>query len=94
MKTLTIKLDDPFAKEIEHFQQIANYSTKSKMIRDALRTLMVTHRKAKLEANLKDYLQDKQALQEAADAVEVRMPSTIEALNKITTQPQIYEDLH
>lgn len=83
MKTLTVKLDDPFAEELEHFQRTANYTTKSEMVRDALQALIVAQRKAKLEANLQQYLQDKHALQEASDDVEARMPATTEALEKV-----------
>lgn len=56
--------------------------TKSEMVRDALRTLMVAHRKAQLQANLQRYLQDQQALAEAADEVKARMAVTEEALEQ------------
>ena len=80
MKTITVKLDDEFATEVERFQRDADYATKSEMARDALRTLMVARRKAQLQANLQRYLQDRQALAQAADEVEARVAVTEEAL--------------
>jgi metal-responsive CopG/Arc/MetJ family transcriptional regulator len=80
MKTITVKLDDEFAAEVERFQRDADYATKSEMARDALRTLMVARRKAQLQANLQRYLQDRQALAQAADEVEARVAITEEAL--------------
>jgi Arc/MetJ-type ribon-helix-helix transcriptional regulator len=82
MRTITVKLDDEFAAEIERFQRDADYATKSEMVRDALRTLMVARRRAQLQANLQRYLQDRQALAEAADEVEARMAVTEEALER------------
>lgn len=82
MKTITVKLDDEFAAEIERFQGDADYATKSEMVRDALRTLMVVRRRAQLQANLQRYLQDRQALAEAADEVEARMAVTEEAMGR------------
>ena len=82
MKTITVKLDDEFAAEVERFQHDSDYATKSEMVRDALRTLMVTRRRAQLQANLQRYLQDRQALTEAADEVEARMAVTEEALEQ------------
>lgn len=82
MKTITVKLDDEFAEEVERFQRGADYATKSEMVRDALRALMVARRRAQLQANLQRYLQDRQALAEAADEVEARMTVTEEALEQ------------
>ena len=82
MKTITVKLDDEFAAEVERFQRDADYATKSEMVRDALRALMVARRRAQLQANLQRYLQDQQALAEAADEVEARMTVTEEALER------------
>lgn len=82
MKTITVKLDDEFATEVERFQRDSDYATKSEMVRDALRTLMVARRRAQLQANLQRYLQDQQALAEAADEVEARMTVTEEALGQ------------
>jgi len=82
MKTITVKLDDKFATEVERFQRDSDYATKSEMVRDALRTLMVARRRAQLQANLQRYLQDQQALAEAADEVEARMTVTEEALGQ------------
>jgi len=82
MKTITVKLDDEFATEVERFQRDSDYATKSEMVRDALRTLMVARRRAQLQANLQRYLQDQPALTEAADEVEARMAVTEEALER------------
>ena len=82
MKTITVKLDDEFAAEVEQFQRDSDYATKSEMVRDALRTLMVARRRAQLQANLQRYLQDRPALAEAADEVEARMAVTEEALER------------
>lgn len=83
MKTLTVKLDEQFATEIEHIQKTFGYANKSEMVRDALRNLMIDLRKTKLQANLKRYIEDKQAQTEAADAVESRMHLTEEALQQV-----------
>lgn len=82
MKTITVKLDDEFAAEVERFQRDSDYATKSEMVREALRTLMVARRRAQLQANLQRYLQDRQALAEAANEVEARMAVTEEALER------------
>jgi Arc/MetJ-type ribon-helix-helix transcriptional regulator len=83
MKTITVKLDEQFAMEVERFQKTFGYVSKSDMVRDALRNLMIDLRKAQLQANLKRYLEDKQAQEEAADAVESRMFLTEEALERV-----------
>jgi Arc/MetJ-type ribon-helix-helix transcriptional regulator len=82
MKTITVKLDDEFATEVERFQRDSDYATKSEMVRDALRALMVARRRAQLQANLQRYLQDQQALDQAANEVEARMAVTEEALER------------
>jgi Arc/MetJ-type ribon-helix-helix transcriptional regulator len=69
--------------EVERFQKTFGYVSKSDMVRDALRNLMIDLRKAQLQANLKRYLEDKQAQEEAADAVESRMFLTEEALERV-----------
>jgi len=83
MKTITIKLDEQFVVEIERFQKTFGYASKSDMVRDALRNLMIDLRKTQLQANLKRYLEDKQAQTEAADAVESRICLTEEALERV-----------
>jgi len=83
MKTLTVKLEEQFATEVERFQKTFGYDSKSEMVRDALRNLMIDLRKSQLQANLKQYLEDKQAQTEAADAVESRMRLTEEALERV-----------
>ena len=69
-----------FDKSLNSLLYASDYATKSEMVRDALRTLMVARRRAQLQANLQRYLQDQQALAEAADEVEARMAITEEAL--------------
>ena len=83
MKTLTVKLDDALAAEVEHFRQMAGYPNTSDLIRAAIRTMLIESRKRALQDNLRRYLQDKQALAEAADAVESRLPLTAEALEGV-----------
>jgi len=41
MTTLTVKLDEQFATEVERFQKTFGYVSKSEMVRDALRNLMI-----------------------------------------------------
>jgi metal-responsive CopG/Arc/MetJ family transcriptional regulator len=83
MRTITIKLEDRFAVEVERFQQEMGYATRSELVRDALRVHMTAARKRQLEASLRRYLQDQQALAEAADEVEARMSVTEEALARV-----------
>jgi putative addiction module CopG family antidote len=80
MKTITVRLDDELADEIERMQQDGAYASKSEVLRKALRLLLIEERKRQLKANLERYLKDTQALQEAAEAVEARMVVTQEAL--------------
>jgi len=86
MKTLTVKLDDTFAKAVERFQQTHGYMSKSEMVREALQSFMITQRKSQLQANLQRYLKDHQAQTEAADVVESRMFLTEEALKHAEVQ--------
>ena len=83
MKTLTVKLDDALAAEVEHFRQMAGYHNTSDLIRAAIRTMLIESRKRALEENLRRYLQNKQALAEAAADAESRMPLTAEALERV-----------
>lgn len=80
MKTITVRLDDELADEVERVQREGTYTSKSEVLREALRLLLVEERKRQLKANLARYLADTDALQEAADAVEARMTVTKEAL--------------
>lgn len=80
MKPITIKIDDGLAQEIERYIKTSGYSSKSQLIRDALRNFIISQRKAQLQNNLQKYLKDKRAQIEAADAVESRMAITEEAL--------------
>ena len=83
MTTLTVKLDDQFATEVERCQKTFGYANKSEMVREALRHLIIDLRKSQLQANLKRYLTDKPAQREVADAVESRMHLTEEALEQV-----------
>lgn len=82
MKPITIKLDDELDQEIERYIKTSGYSSKSELIRDALRNFVISQRKAQLQNNLQRYLKDKRAQREAADAVENRMAITEEALKR------------
>ncbi|MBM3135620.1 MAG: ribbon-helix-helix protein, CopG family [Chloroflexi bacterium] len=83
MKTLTVTIDDALAAEVECLRQKAGYASTGDMIRVALRNMLIEGRKRALEKNLRRYLQDKQALAEATDAVESRLPLTAEALERV-----------
>lgn len=80
MRTMTVKLEDDFARDVETFRREANYPSTSALVRDALRLLIVEHRRQALQSRLRRYLQETAALQQAADEVEGRMPITTEAL--------------
>jgi putative addiction module CopG family antidote len=82
MKPITIKLDDELDQEIERYIKTSKYSSKSELIRDALRNFVISQRKAQLQNNLQKYLEDKRTQREAADAVENRMAITEEALKR------------
>jgi metal-responsive CopG/Arc/MetJ family transcriptional regulator len=82
MKTITVKLDDELAAEVERFQRDSDYATRSEMVRDALRTLMVVRRRAQLQSNLQRYLQDRPDLAEATDEAEARTAFTGGALER------------
>ncbi|MBS1251728.1 MAG: putative nickel-responsive regulator [Anaerolineales bacterium] len=83
MKTITVRLDDNLAGQVERVQREGRYASKSEVLREALRLLLVEERKQQLRENLQWYLEDKEALQEAADAVEDRMVVTEEALEHV-----------
>ena len=86
MKTLTVKLDDRFAKSVELFQQSHGYASKSELVRDALRNLMIAKRESQLKANLERYLENKRTQKETADEVEARMFITEEALKQLEVE--------
>lgn len=83
MRTLTVKLDDDVADEVERLAREGEFASKSELVREALRHWMIEQRRRRLQANLARYLQDEQALQEAADTVEDRMVATEEALQRV-----------
>ncbi len=82
MPVLTVKLDDRFATDVERFRQEANFATKSDLVREALKLMMIEWRKKQLQANLERYLQDETALAEAAAFAEANMALTVEALQE------------
>jgi Arc/MetJ-type ribon-helix-helix transcriptional regulator len=83
MQVITVKLNDRFANEVEQFREEANFTSKSEMVREALRLLMVEWRKNQLQASLERYLQDEVALAEAANVAEEGMELTEEALQRV-----------
>lgn len=83
MRTITVKLEDELAEALGRLCREGGFSSKSELVREALRHLMVIRRKQELEANLKRYLQDKEALREAAEQVESHMAVTEEALARV-----------
>lgn len=82
MRTLTVKLDDDLADELERLAREGAYASKSDLVRAALRQWLIEQRKRQLRTNLARYLQDEEASQDAADAVESRMAATEEALQR------------
>ncbi len=80
MAVLTVKLEERFAEELDQFTKEASFASKSEMVREALRLLMVEWRKKELQASLDRYLEDESALAEAADFAESKMDLTEEAL--------------
>jgi len=82
MRTMTVKLEDDLAHQVEMFRDQAGYPSTSALVRDALNCLMIEHRKQTLQKNLRRYLQETAVLQQAADDVESRMPITEEALRR------------
>ena len=80
MRVLTVKLDDIFAAEIDQFKEEAEFSSRSEMVREALKLLMIEWRKNQLRSSLERYLQDEAALSEAAAMAEASMELAEEAL--------------
>lgn len=80
MRTITVKLEEELAEALERLYREEGFTSKSELIRDALRHWLIRQRKKELEANLQRHLQDAKALRETADEVESRMAVTEEAL--------------
>ncbi len=80
MRTITIKLEEGLAEALDRLYKQEGFTSKSELMREALRQWLIARRKRELESNLERYLQDRRALQEAADEVEGRMVVTEEAL--------------
>lgn len=83
MRTITVKLEDDLAETLEWLYRQEKFTSKSELVREALRQWLIARRKRELESNLERYLQDRRALQEAADEVEGRMVVTEEALARV-----------
>jgi Arc/MetJ-type ribon-helix-helix transcriptional regulator len=83
MRTITVKLEEDLAEALERLYRDEGFTSKSELIREALRQWLIAQRKRELAANLQRYLQDKEALREAAEDVESRMPATEEVLGRV-----------
>jgi Arc/MetJ-type ribon-helix-helix transcriptional regulator len=83
MKTVTVKLEDELAEALERLYPQEGFASKSELVREALRQWLIARRKRELEANLARYLQEGEALREAADEVERRLAVTEEALARV-----------
>jgi Arc/MetJ-type ribon-helix-helix transcriptional regulator len=88
MRTITVKLEDDLAEALESLYRQEKFASKSELIREALRQWLIAVRKRELESRLERYLQDREALQEAADEVEGRMVVTEEALARTEEREQ------
>lgn len=82
MKVITVRLEDELAAALERLYKEEGFASKSALIREALGQWLVERRKRELRSNLKRYLQNEEALREAADEVEERMSVTEEALQR------------
>lgn len=85
MKTITVKLDNEMAEAVERLRCEAGYETISELVRTALKALLVERRRHELEQQLQKYLQEAEALAQAAAQVEARLPLTEEALQRATS---------
>jgi len=82
MKTITVRLDDRLAEEMTRLQKEAGFHSKSDVIREGLKALVVREQHKQLKENLARYLLEHNALAEAAEEVEGRMSGTEEALKQ------------
>jgi len=82
MKTITVRLDDELAAEMTRLQEEAGFHSKSDVIREGLKALVLREQRKQLKDNLARYLHEHQALAEAARQVEDRMSATEEALKQ------------
>jgi len=83
MKVITVRLEDELAEALEQLYKEEGFASKSELVREALSQWLIERRKRELEANLERYLQDEEALRQAADEVERRMGVTEEALERV-----------
>ena len=82
MKTITVRLDDELAAEMTRLQKEAGFHSKSDVIREGLKALVVREQHRHLKENLARYLLEHEALAKAAREVEGRMSGTEEALKQ------------
>ena len=81
MRTITVKLADELAEVLEQLYQEEGFASTSELVREALRQWLIGQRKKGFRISLQRYLQDEEALREAADEVESRMSVTEESLS-------------
>ena len=82
MKTITVRLNDGLAEEVARLQKEGSFHSKSDVIREGLKALVVREQHRQLKENLARYLLEHEALAEAAREVEGRMSGTEEALKQ------------
>ena len=82
MKTITVRLDDELAAEMTRLQKEAGFHSKSDVIREGLKALVVREQHKQLRENLARYLREHEARAKAAREVEGRMSGTEEALKQ------------
>jgi len=82
MKTITVRLDDGLAEEMTRLQEEGGFHSKSDVIREGLKALVVREQHKQLRENLARYLLEHEALAKAAREVEGRMSGTEEALKQ------------
>ncbi len=82
MKTITVRVDNELVREIARLQKEGKFQTKSEVIREGLKALVAREQHKHLKANLMCYLNEREALTQAAQDVEDRMSVTEESLKQ------------
>ena len=82
MKTITVRVDDKLTQDIDRLQKQAGFRSKSDVIREGLKALAAREQHKQLKENLARYLNEHEAVAEAAQEVEGRMSTTEEALKQ------------
>ena len=82
MKTITVRLDGGLAEEVTRLHKEGNFHSKSDVIREGLKALVVREQHRQLKENLARYLHEQGALAKAAQEVGGRMYGTEEALKQ------------